>query len=314
MAAQFKVTNGRFLRGLSRWMARATNSLPGAGFTEDQHVRVGGSNHFHLPQNPPQRRAVPDHLLEVLLALDILVPDAFELVALAQILHKRDPSEGRELQNRRGDQNRNSSSILAEQLLLIGRAGAEPQAFFMRQIIERRVFRGSEIGPVQPARQQVFAAVPHQIEERVIGLGNTVELTGNDAGDGRFRWDGTDARTAAAQLLVPFVTLAEVAHDSGKALQFAVLISQGHRNDVGPESRPVLPHVPAFIPEMALGGGPIQFLLSLRAGILLAGIEKRYVLAGGLISAVAVDARCSRIPVGDSSVHVQQGQRIVLHP
>ena len=28
MAAQFKVMNGRFLRGLIRWMARATNSLP----------------------------------------------------------------------------------------------------------------------------------------------------------------------------------------------------------------------------------------------------------------------------------------------
>jgi hypothetical protein len=58
-----------------RWMARATDFLPGAGFTEDQHVRVGRSNHFYLSQNPPQSRAVPDHLLEVLLEVDIFVLD-----------------------------------------------------------------------------------------------------------------------------------------------------------------------------------------------------------------------------------------------
>ena len=57
--------------------------LAGAGFTEDQHVRVGRRNHFHLPQDPPQGRAVADHLFEVLLAFDVLLFDAFDPVALA---------------------------------------------------------------------------------------------------------------------------------------------------------------------------------------------------------------------------------------
>ena len=117
----------------------------------------------------------------------------------------------------------------------------------MRQIVQRAVFRRREIGPVQPARQQIVAAVPDHFEKRVIRLGNMVELTGNDAGNGRFRRDRAHARAAAPQLLVLFVPLAEVAHDSRKALQVAAFISQGHGNDIGPEPRPVFSYVPALV-------------------------------------------------------------------
>ena len=70
---------------------------------------------------------------------------------------------------------------------------------------------------------------------------------------------------------------------------------------------------PSF-PKWPSAADRFRFLLRLRAGSLFAGIEKRYVLANDLIGAVAVNARCSRIPGGYTSVHIQQEQRIVLHP
>ena len=111
--------------------------LAGAGFAQDQHGRIGGRNHFHLPLNPLQGRAAADDLLEVVLDLDIFVFDTLQPVALAQILHEGDPAERRELQDRRGHQNRDPSPVLANQLFFKRRAGAEPQAFFVRQFVQR---------------------------------------------------------------------------------------------------------------------------------------------------------------------------------
>src|SRR5688572_17790210 len=184
----------------------------------------------------------------------------------------------------------------------------------MRQIIERGVFRGGEIGPVQSPRHQVLTAVPQHLEKGIVGFWNTVELTGNDAGDSRFRRDRTNARATTAQLLIPFVSLTEVPHHSCKALQFSGFISQSHRNRISPKARTVPPHVPAFSAEMAFGSGPIQFMRRRCYGILVAGIEKRFVFASDLISAVAVNTRCSCIPIDDMSVGAQQEQRIVLYP
>ena len=94
-----------------------------------------------------------------MLYLDLFVFDALHLVALAEILHKCDPSKRRELQHSCSNQNRHSSPILAQQLFFIGSAGSEPQAFFMRQFIQARVFRRREIGPAYPARREILAAV-----------------------------------------------------------------------------------------------------------------------------------------------------------
>src|SRR5207249_1656590 len=98
------------------------------------------------------------------------------------------------------------------------------------------------------------------------------------------------ARATAAQLLIPIVPVAEVAHHPRKALQFSIFISQGHGDNVGPELRTIFPYMPAFTPAMAFCSGPIEFLLRVRDGICLAGIERRYMRADGLISAVAVNA------------------------
>ena len=197
------VMKGRFLRGLSRWMARATSSLPVPVSPRIKTLASVGATTSTCRRTRRRAALLPDHLLEVLLDLDVFVVDILKPVALPQILHKSDPSEGRELQHGRGNQDRDAGSVFPNQLFLKRRAGSEPQTFFMRQLIQRGVFRRSEIGPVQPARQQIFAAVSDQFEKRIIRLGNAVELTGNDAGDGRFRRDRPDARAAAPQFLVP---------------------------------------------------------------------------------------------------------------
>ena len=56
--------------------------LAGAGFAQDQHVRIGRRNHFNLSLNPPQGRAAAHDLLEVFFWLDIFVLDILEALAL----------------------------------------------------------------------------------------------------------------------------------------------------------------------------------------------------------------------------------------
>ena len=80
---------------------------------------------------------------------------------------------------------------------------------------------------MQPAGQQILAAVSDQFEKRIVRLGNPVKLTGDDAGDRRFHGQRPEARAAAPQLFVSLVTVAEVAHHSGKALQISVARPSG---------------------------------------------------------------------------------------
>src|SRR5579862_3080736 len=149
---------------------------------------------------------------------DIIVINVFHPVTLSKILHEGDPSEWRKLQDRSGDQYRDASAILANQFLLKRRTSPEPEPFFMRDFVERYVFRGCQVGPVQPACLQILAAVSNQIKKSIVRLRNAIELARNDPGDGRLRRERPNTRTAAPQLFISFVTVAEVAHYSGETL------------------------------------------------------------------------------------------------
>ena len=95
--------------------------LPGTGFSQDQNVRIRGSDHFNLTLDPPQSRAAAYNLLEVLFRGGIFVLNTLQPVPLPEVLHKRDPSERSELQHRRGNQDRDPRPILSNCLLYTSR-------------------------------------------------------------------------------------------------------------------------------------------------------------------------------------------------
>src|SRR5580704_3115441 len=133
-----------------------------------------------------------------------------------------------------------------------------------------------------------------------------VILTGHNTGDGGLQGDWTEALAAAPQLLIPLVTIAEIAHHSRKALQFSGRILERHRNGIRPESRPIFFDLPAFGAHMTFGCDPIELLLHFGRRTTFARIKKRYVLANRLIGLIAVNARRSRIPGGKTSPSIQK--------
>jgi len=88
-----------------------------------------------------------------------------------------------------------------------------------------------------------------------------VKLARNDAGNGRFLRAFVTQPAIAPQLLLRRVTFAEVANHSRKALQFPAFVSERHREHVGPKLRPILPYMPALVPEMPFSSNPPQFIL-----------------------------------------------------
>jgi Phage integrase, N-terminal SAM-like domain len=114
---------------------------------------------------------------------------------------------------------------LTNEKKLASSAGAEPQCFFVCEIIKRGVFRRCQIRPSQAAVKQIFAAVPDNVQERIVGFGNPIELTGYHAGDGRSQRDRPNPCAAVTQFFIALVTLAEIAHNPGKSLQFAAFIA-----------------------------------------------------------------------------------------
>jgi hypothetical protein len=172
----------------------------------------------------------------------------------------------------------------------------------MGKVVKRRVFPRCQIGPHQPPGDQILATVADEPEKRLIRFCNAVELPVNHAGNGRGSGNRTGACPAAAQLFISFMTIAEVAYCSRKALQISILIFDRRRNGIGPESRPLFFQMPAFLGEMAVASYPFE-LFPQGPRIIFAEIEERQILADSLIGPIAVDAFRTRIPSDDFPVH-----------
>ena len=71
-AAQLTRTSGRACRRLRSCSARANSSLPVPVGPEQQHARVGRRDLRQARQREPQRRALADDVVEVVIALDLL--------------------------------------------------------------------------------------------------------------------------------------------------------------------------------------------------------------------------------------------------
>ena len=87
-----------------------------------------------------------------------------------------------------------------------------------------------------------------------------------------------------------------------------------HGDGIGPETGSVLPRLPAFRAHMAFESGPVELVFQRGVEHVVAGVKHGYVLLHCLVGLVPVNAGCSRIPRSDTSLDVQQVQRIVLHP
>ena len=231
--------------------------LASPGFPQDQYSRVGRRHHFHLSLQLLQGCAASDNFLKVMCGLGGVSFFSLPREALPKVGHECDPPERRQSQDGCGHQDRDASPVLANVFFFVGRASSEAQPLFVCQFVQWRELSGSEIVPHQTAGEQILAAVPHQREKPVICLGHAAKLSANDSGDGRFHRRGAHACVVAPRLLISFVTIAKVAHHTGKAPQVSVLVFQGLGNGVGPESRRITSQMPAFIREVAFVFGPL---------------------------------------------------------
>ena len=126
-----------------------------------------------------------------------------------------DPAERRHPQDRRDGQDREGTPIAANQLLLKGRRGSEPQTFFMRQIIDWGVGRRNHTGPIQAACEQIRAAVANEFKKLRICVKNSIKLTGNLPVLAGFL-DQSLFQPVELRLLVSLTTVAKVAYDCAK--------------------------------------------------------------------------------------------------
>ena len=155
------------------------------GFPQDQHGRIGGSNHFHLSHNPLQSRASADNLLKV------VVPAASSSTFSGRsrsrrILTNVIQRNGESFNTASATRTRTRVPSLRMYSFSKGVQAPNRKPSSCASSSRGKYSGGSEIRPVQPARSQVFAAVSDQFEKRVVRLRNLVKLAGNDAGNGRF--------------------------------------------------------------------------------------------------------------------------------
>src|ERR1700733_5095682 len=109
------------------------------------------------------------------------------------------------------------------------------------------------------------------------------------------------------------MTATKVAHNSREAPQNAFVIFQRHGDDIGPESRAVLFHMPTLGAHVTFARGSLQGFLQVAQGLVV-GVQDRYVLADDVTAAVPIDALRSGIPIRHTPLRVQQKKCIVLDP
>ena len=231
--------------------------LAGAGFAEDENGGVCWGDDLDLLLDEAETDAVAYDFIKVS-GDGGGIFDAFLAMPDAEVLDKRDPAEGAELDDGGGDEDGDADAILPDELFFVGGTGAKAKAFFVGQFIERSVLDRAEIGPGDVPGLDVFACIADDVEEGVVDIGDLVELAGDDAGDGGVGDLDDTAGPFAAELFVEVVALGEVANDAGEAAEYTTLVLEGHGDGIGPEEGGVRAAVEAFRAYVAGGGGAIE--------------------------------------------------------
>ncbi|HST01068.1 MAG TPA: hypothetical protein VLJ84_05355, partial [Usitatibacter sp.] len=120
-----------------------------------------------------------------------------------------------------------------------------------------------------------------------------------------------EAFLAVAQLLLVAAALREVARDLGVAHVHAIAVAQRRDHDVGPETRAVLPHAPAFVLEASQALGGLQLVLRPAAVDRALRIEDREVLADDLVGLVALQELRAAVPRLDAPIRVEEEDGVV---
>src|SRR5208337_4527644 len=105
--------------------------------------------------------------------------------------------------------------------------------------------------------------------------------------------------------------LGNVARDFREADQPTAVILERVDHHVGQEATAVLTHAPSLGLIPAIAGGAFERLLRRVRSAVLLGVEPREVLSDDLLGAVALDALCAPVPVGDDAIGIDHVDGIV---
>ena len=179
IAAQLILTKVRSRRGLRSCSARAIELLARAGLAADEHGGVGGGDGFDLLQHPPQRRALADDLLEVVLRADLFFQ--VELLLGQLVFQLGDLPIGLRVLHRNGD----LLGDLAEQLDLLRAERLLAASAHIQAPSTRSWDRsGTEQKSAHPFVDPVFAHLRFRSQAFQILLAEYGRLAGGDGDTG----------------------------------------------------------------------------------------------------------------------------------
>ena len=113
------------------------------------------------------------------LARALLQPLA-HLPPLGRVEDEADPRERLQREGRGADHHRHARAVAPHVLLLVGRAPAALEHLLDRPRVGVRVLRRRQAGPGQRARLELLARAAHEVQERVVRIGDPLAHAGDD--------------------------------------------------------------------------------------------------------------------------------------
>src|SRR5262249_28830001 len=124
--------------------------------------------------------------LQLYLMISPLAPAEIflSLLAFSQIQHEGNALVSPSLQQCDADQHRHATAVFADVLLLERCADSGGGNFYQRLFVDLAPFGRRQIGPAQATRDEIAAAVSHDVEKGLVGLDDpTVKISDYDPDD-----------------------------------------------------------------------------------------------------------------------------------
>src|SRR5205823_1235824 len=121
-------------------------------------------------------------------------------------------------------------------------------------------------------------------------------------------WRGLEQ---SSELRLGALTFGHVAGDFGKASQCTAAVPDDFNHNVGPESRAVLPHPPAFVFRPSFGGRYVECSLRFAALDIVAGVEAREVPSNDFILSVALVKFRDSVPIQNIAMRIKHDRDVI---